>query len=89
MALIMAGQLDAYAETEPSPAPQATPAAAVPAAIGQTPAARNTVTCESKLGNDREHCAVGTSAGVALVKSTGSAPCLVEKTRGYDVCSSL
>jgi len=84
VALILAGQLTAQAETEPSPAAQVTPAAAVPAAAGQTTAAQSTIICESKLGNDREHCAADASAGVAIVKSTGSAPCLLGKTWGYD-----
>jgi hypothetical protein len=42
-----------------------------------------TVTCTSKPG-EREHCAADTSKGVALVRSTGEAPCLLGKTWGYD-----
>jgi len=42
-----------------------------------------TVTCASSPG-ERDHCAADTSAGVALVRSTGSAPCLLGKTWGYD-----
>jgi hypothetical protein len=42
-----------------------------------------TVVCSSAAG-ERNHCATDTSAGVALVKSTGSAPCLLGKTWGYD-----
>jgi len=49
----------------------------------QTPAAPNLVTCESNAG-ERKSCPANTSAGVALVKSTGSAPCLLGKTWGYD-----
>jgi len=41
------------------------------------------VTCSSTSGQ-REHCGADTSAGVALVRSTGSAPCLLGKTWGYD-----
>src|SRR4030095_1473857 len=33
---------------------------------------------------ERQHCPASTSAGVALVKSTGAAPCLLGKTWGYD-----
>ncbi len=31
-----------------------------------------------------EHCAADTSAGVALIRSTGEGPCLLGKTWGYD-----
>ena len=41
-----------------------------------------TIPCTST--GDRVHCAADTSAGVALVSSTGSAPCLLGKTWGYD-----
>jgi Protein of unknown function (DUF3011) len=47
------------------------------------PAPQAHVTCSSSPGA-REHCAADTSSGVALVKSTGSAPCLLGKTWGYD-----
>jgi Protein of unknown function (DUF3011) len=46
-------------------------------------APQGTVTCSSAAG-ERNHCAADTSAGVALVKSTGTAPCLLGKTWGYD-----
>jgi len=39
--------------------------------------------CASTPGQ-REHCAADTSKGVALVRSSGSAPCLLGKTWGYD-----
>src|SRR5437899_2901653 len=42
-----------------------------------------TVTCSSSAG-ERNHCAADTSAGVALVRSIGTAPCLLGKTWGYD-----
>jgi Protein of unknown function (DUF3011) len=42
-----------------------------------------TVSCASKAG-EREHCSADTSAGVALVRSTGTAPCLLGKSWGYD-----
>ncbi|HET9831038.1 MAG TPA: DUF3011 domain-containing protein, partial [Vicinamibacterales bacterium] len=41
------------------------------------------ITCASR-GNERQHCPADTSSGVALAKSTGSAPCLLGKTWGYD-----
>jgi len=41
------------------------------------------VVCESKVG-ERQHCPANTSSGVALVKSTGAAPCLLGKSWGYD-----
>jgi hypothetical protein len=42
-----------------------------------------TVVCSSAPG-ERRACAADTSAGVALVKSTGTAACLLGKTWGYD-----
>jgi hypothetical protein len=41
------------------------------------------VVCGS-TANERIHCNADTSAGVALVRSTGSAPCLLGRTWGYD-----
>ncbi len=41
------------------------------------------VACAS-VGGQRQHCPADTSAGVALVKSTGAAACLLGKTWGYD-----
>jgi len=41
------------------------------------------ITCESQPG-ERQYCGADMSAGVALEKSTGSAPCLLGKTWGYD-----
>jgi Protein of unknown function (DUF3011) len=41
------------------------------------------VVCTSAPGT-REHCAADTSSGVVLARSTGSAPCLLGKTWGYD-----
>ncbi len=48
----------------------------------QNPPVR-TVTCASELGG-RQHCAADTSAGVALFRSMGVAPCLLGRTWGYD-----
>jgi hypothetical protein len=45
--------------------------------------APTTVSCASKPG-ERTQCAADTSAGVVLVRSTGSAACLLGKTWGYD-----
>jgi DUF3011 family protein len=47
------------------------------------PAGQGRISCASRAG-DREHCAANTSAGVALVKSTGASPCLLGRTWGYD-----
>ena len=41
------------------------------------------VTCQSRVG-ERHQCTANTSAGVALVKSTGEPSCLLGKTWGYD-----
>jgi hypothetical protein len=59
---------------------QATASAAVGA--GNAVAA-NRIICESQPG-ERQYCPADMSAGVALVKSSGSAPCLLGKTWGYD-----
>ena len=61
----------AYAQDAQAPAGQ-------PAAATQT-----RISCTSQPG-EREHCAADTSAGVALASSSGSAPCLLGKTWGYD-----
>ena len=64
----------AYADqTAPDPAAQTTPPAVEDALIK----------CASRLG-ERQHCPANTSQGVALVRSTGTAPCLLGKTWGYD-----
>ena len=56
---------------------------ASPAPDGAPQAAPASVPCESQLGQ-RIVCVADTSAGVVLVKSSGSAPCLLGKTWGYD-----
>jgi hypothetical protein len=58
----------------------AVPPDSIPGA-DSTPAA--SVTCTSEPGR-RTHCAADTSGGVALLKSTGPAACLLGKTWGYD-----
>jgi hypothetical protein len=73
-----AGALESSGDT-----PDATPAAAQadqPDAATPRPV---TVTCISKPG-ERIHCPADTSKGVALVRSSGEAPCLLGKTWGYD-----
>jgi len=52
-------------------------------ATDPTPQPPQTVTCESREGQ-REYCPADTSAGVALVRTMGTAPCLLGKTWGYD-----
>jgi hypothetical protein len=58
---------------------------AVSTAEGQDtpPSTPNRIACESR-GDERQRCAANTSAGVILVKSTGTAACLLGKTWGYD-----
>ena len=53
------------------------------AALPARPADLSTVICESKNG-ERQHCPADTSAGVLLVRVTGSAACLLGKSWGYD-----
>jgi len=65
------------ADSQPTEPQSGSQSAAAP------PATQPTVTCSSSPGT-REHCAADTSAGVALVKSMGEAPCLLGKTWGYD-----
>ena len=52
------------------------------AADATTPAP-DPIACQSSAGA-RQHCPADTSSGVALVKSTGAAACLLGKTWGYD-----
>ena len=44
---------------------------------------RPTIVCASQPG-ERNVCAADTSAGVALIRSSGQGPCLLGKTWGYD-----
>jgi Protein of unknown function (DUF3011) len=44
---------------------------------------QNRISCQSQPG-EREHCAADTSAGIALVSTSGASPCLLGKTWGYD-----
>lgn len=53
------------------------------AVAAEPPAAEATLSCVSGEGGARATCAADTSAGVALRKQTGSAPCLLGKNWGY------
>lgn len=68
-------------------APAATEAAAPSSSSAAVQSAGNTqtasLTCTSEPGGRRQ-CAADTSAGVALMKSTGPSACLLGKTWGYD-----
>jgi hypothetical protein len=68
----------------PSPAAQRLCAALVLTAfIPPATAVADSLMCASAQGA-REHCAAETSAGVVLMKSTGTTACLLGKTWGYD-----
>ena len=47
------------------------------------PSPQQVVSCVSQTGG-RQVCAADTAAGVALLRSTGTASCLLGKTWGYD-----
>jgi Protein of unknown function (DUF3011) len=66
----------------PPDADPASPDAATPPATMPT-AEDLTVSCSSKIG-ERNQCPADTSKGVALMRSSGEAPCLLGKTWGYD-----
>ena len=55
----------------------------VPATSPSPPSPQQVVTCSSKTG-ERQVCPADTAAGVALLRSTGTASCLLGKTWGYD-----
>jgi hypothetical protein len=59
------------------------PGAAAQQASGAPATSQAQVTCASAPG-EREVCAADVSAGVALVRSYGEAPCLLGRTWGYD-----
>ena len=42
-----------------------------------------TVLCAS-AGSERQHCPADTSGGIALLRATGSSPCLLGRNWGYD-----
>ena len=76
VALLLTSVTPARAQTGPAPAS--------PDAALQPPV---TITCSSAAGGTQTHCAADTSAGVVLVKSSGTAACLLGKTWGYDQTS--
>jgi hypothetical protein len=80
--LFITSASQAAAQTAPPPS-QAAPAAQGAAPATQTPSAKELVSCGSKPG-ERNVCAASTMGGVALVSSSGDAPCLLGKTWGYD-----
>jgi len=61
--------------------------AQTPAQAPQNPVAQqilqNIISCDSQAG-ERKSCAADTTSGVVLVRSTGSAACLLGRTWGYD-----
>ena len=60
---------------------------AVTACLGWLAAAQaraEAVTCASSGPGDRQHCQADTSAGVALVRETGTGACILGRTWGYD-----
>ena len=65
------------------PAPDPASAAGASTTDAQTRVAHKTIVCESREG-ERQYCPATTSAGVALVRTAGTAPCLLGKTWGYD-----
>jgi hypothetical protein len=74
LAIVMAGSATIGAQSNDGSA--ADPSAA-------TPVAQANVQCASRPG-ERQVCRADVSAGVALVRSYGEAPCLLGKTWGYD-----
>jgi hypothetical protein len=82
LTLTVVGRSNAETKADPGPAAQTTSPAGA-SALGDQTAPQNTMSCESTVG-ERLSCPADTSAGVALVKSTGGAPCLLGKTWGYD-----
>jgi hypothetical protein len=69
-----------FAQSAP---PQTAGAAAPSAGASDDQPSPASVTCASQPGQ-RSQCAADTSAGVVLLKSTGTAECLLGKTWGYD-----
>src|SRR4051794_33107473 len=56
------------------------------APVAAQPVAAPAVACASDAGH-RTQCAADTTAGVALVRSSGTAACLLGRTWGYDQTS--
>jgi hypothetical protein len=72
LTVMVSGRLHAQEASEASP----------PGPVDQ-PVVPARITCESGE-NERQQCAADTSAGVVLVRSMGSAPCLLGRSWGYD-----
>ena len=82
--LMLSGAVRANAQTVDSSDPAAPETSSPQASTPQgQKAAEGPIVCSSAPGG-REHCPADTSQGVALVRSTGTAPCLLGKTWGYD-----
>ncbi len=82
LVVVIPGRLDAQPAGDSLVAQTQSPPATATTA-GQQASAAKTIVCESKDGQ-RQHCPAVTSAGVTLVKSTGSKPCVLGNTWGYD-----
>jgi hypothetical protein len=78
--VVLVGAIVCSASQGGTPAQRETEPVAVPATTSAEP---RRIACASQPG-ERLHCPADTSAGVALMKSTGAAPCLLGKTWGYD-----
>jgi hypothetical protein len=81
--LVVASRASAQPTTDPGPDVQAASPPVESTASGQPADPQSRITCTSNPG-EREHCAADTTAGVALVRSIGTAPCLLGRTWGYD-----
>ena len=83
LTLIMVGRSQAQGAQDADPDSQTTSPGGAPTASQPAVPQQNIVPCSSRPG-ERNHCDADTSAGVALVRSSGGAPCLLGKTWGYD-----
>ena len=79
--LLLAATIAGTAYGQPPAAPGGDTARAPTS--GAQPATQPPLKCESQPGQ-RIYCPVNTSQGVTLLTSTGSAPCLLGKSWGYD-----
>ena len=82
-ASVITGRADAQPAVDQDPAVPAASFSGASNGVGHTAAAVNTLVCESKA-SQRIVCPANTSAGVAMLRSTGSSACLHGKTWGYD-----
>ena len=79
LTLIMVGRSQAQGAQDADPDSQTTSPGGAPTASQPAVPQQNIVPCSSRPG-ERNHCDADTSAGVALVRSSGGAPCLLGKT---------